>query len=169
LYQPSWIGNTVSVRTILLIITVWLVGTMDLPAPLHDEENATPPAKEPVRQKSKHSAERNQTDAAATESKSSEAKPKTDRPSGKARNLSGPSPQYPAEATGQHLTGTGQYVLHFDQKTGLVTDVTVLQSTGSALLDEAAIKAFRQWHEDPNCAKDVTMTMSFTVQQATPR
>jgi periplasmic protein TonB len=139
---------------------MWLAGTMDLPAPVHEDENATPGAKESARQKPKHSAERSQSDE-GTDSKST-------RPSGKARNLSGPKAEYPPEALPLKLAGTGQYVLHFDQKTGLVTDVTVAQSSGYDVLDQAAIKAFRQWHEDPNCAKEVTMTYYFAVQTTAP-
>jgi periplasmic protein TonB len=140
---------------------VWLVGTMNLPAPVHEDGNATPAAKEPARQKPKHSAERSQSDEGGSDSKSS-------KPSGKARNLSGPKAEYPAEALPLKLSGTGQYVLHFDQKTGLVIDVTVAQSTGYDVLDQAAIKAFRQWREDPNCAKEVTMTHYFSFQTTTP-
>jgi TonB family protein len=154
LHRP--IRSTFGTSTLLLAISIWLAGTMNLPAPVHEDENATPAAKEPARQKPKHSSERSQS-GEATDSKSS-------RPSGKARNLSGPKAEYPPEALPLKLSGTGQYVLHFDQKTGMVTDVTVAQSTGSDILDQAAIKAFRQWHEDPNCAKEVTMTHFFSFQ-----
>jgi TonB family protein len=147
---------------------MWFAGTMDLPAPVHEDENATPAAKEPAHEKTKHSSERTQSAEAAGDSKDSDAKSKSNRPSGKARNLSGPKAEYPPEALPLKLAGTGQYVLHFDQKTGLVTDVTVAQSSGYDVLDQAAIKAFRQWHEDPNCAKDVTMTYYFAVQTTTP-
>jgi hypothetical protein len=46
----------------------------------------------------------------------------------------------------------------------LRADVTVVQSAGgSEILDEAAKNYFRQWHEDPNCAREVSMSMSFPV------
>jgi TonB family protein len=98
------------------------------------------------------------------------AKPESEsipRPSGKARNLDGPKPIFPPEAAGSHLSGTGKYLLQFDQNTGLVTNVVVSQSAGSPLLDNSAITAFRQWHEDPHCAKEVTMTMTFGTAQQT--
>ena len=154
-------------RVVLGLILFLLLGTMNLPAPVHEDDNATPAVKEPARQKPKHSAERNQSDDASTDSKGSDSKSKSSRPSGKARNLSGPKAEYPPEALPLKLTGTGQYILHFDQKTGLVTDVTVAQSCGHDILDQAAIKAFRQWHEDPNCAKEVPMTYFFSVQTTT--
>lgn len=154
-YRSNGIGSTFSIR-LCLVITVTLLATMNLPAPVHDDENSTPAPKEPARQKSKHSAERSQSDE-SNDSRGS-------RPSGKARNLTGPRAEYPAEALPLKLSGTGQYLLHFDQKTGLVTDVTVAQSSGHDILDQAAIKAFRQWREDPNCAKEVIMTHFFSVQ-----
>jgi len=163
-YRRVWIGKAVRLRLLSLVISIWFLGTMRLPAPIHEDDNATPAAKETARPKPKHSAGRSQTDE-ATDSKSSEGVSKSTRPSGKAKNLDGPKPEYPAEALPLRLSGTGQYILHFDQKTGLVTDVTVAQSAGSDLLDQAAIKTFRQWHEDPNCAKDVPMTATYNVQQ----
>jgi TonB family protein len=132
-----------------------------LPAPVHEEDDKATPApssEESAKPKTKPKA------TAKSEESSIEGKSErqsTPRPSGKAKNLGGPSPQYPPEAAPLHLSGVGTYLLHFDQSTGLVTDVTVVQSAGSPLLDEAAKNGFRQWHEDPNCAKEVTMTMTF--------
>ncbi|PYS70320.1 MAG: hypothetical protein DMF73_13090, partial [Acidobacteria bacterium] len=111
-----------------------------------------------------HSKSKSEGDSEKTKS---EAK-STPRPSGKARNLDGPKPIYPPEAAGVHLSGTGKYLLQFDQATGKVIDVTVSQSAGSPILDNAAVTAFRQWHEDPQCAKEVTMTMTFGAAPAAP-
>jgi hypothetical protein len=52
-------------------------------------------------------------------------------------------------------------LLPFDTSTGNVTDVTVTQSTGSAVLDQAAINAFRQWHGQPNGPNEFSLTISF--------
>ncbi|MEY2481242.1 MAG: Gram-negative bacterial TonB protein C-terminal [Verrucomicrobiota bacterium] len=76
-------------------------------------------------------------------------------------SMSGPPPIYSPEARRQKLRGTGTYLLHFDTATGAVTDVTVTQSTGAALLDQAALTAFRQWHAQPNCPKEFPLTISF--------
>ena len=76
-------------------------------------------------------------------------------------SLTGPRPKYSQAARDAHLTGTGTYLLHFDTATGSVADVTVTQSTGSAALDQAAIEAFRQWHEQPNGKKEFPLTISF--------
>jgi TonB family protein len=136
-----------------------------LPAPVHElDEKVTAAPHEPAKPKVKHSKSKGEGDSEKTRS---EAK-STPRPSGKARNLDGPKPIYPPEAAGLHLSGTGKYLLQFDQATGKVIDVTVSQSAGSPLLDNAALTAFRQWHEDPQCAKEVTMTMTFGAAPAAP-
>ena len=75
--------------------------------------------------------------------------------------ITGPRPVYSQAARDRHLSGTGTFVLHFDTATGSVTNVTVQQSTGSAVLNQAAIDAFRQWHEQPNGKKEFTLTISF--------
>jgi len=75
--------------------------------------------------------------------------------------MNGPRPKYSQAARDAHLSGTGTYVLHFDTSTGAVTDVTVTQSSGSAVLDQAAIDAFRQWHAKPNGKKEFPLTISF--------
>lgn len=83
------------------------------------------------------------------------------RPSG---SMSGPKPEIPSEARDQHLTGTGVFLLHFDKPTGNLLDVTVSQSTGSSVLDQAAIATLRQWHATRGCPREVPMTITYTVQ-----
>jgi TonB family protein len=126
-----------------------------LPAPISE----APAPEASAKPRAKHSKQKNEDDSA--KARASESKSSTRRPSGTAKNLTGPSPEYPAEAARQKLSGQGVYLLHFDQSTGTVTDVTIVQSAGSPLLDQASITAFRQWHEDPNCAKEATVTMTF--------
>jgi TonB family protein len=151
-------------RVVLVIVALILVGAHRLPAPI-SEENPTPAPEQSAKPKVKHSKPKEKSEGDSGKAKSeSESTP---RPSGKARNLDGPKPIFPPEAAGLHLSGTGKYLLQFDQNTGLVTDVTVSQSAGSPLLDNSAIAAFRQWHEDPHCAKEVTMTMTFGTAQQT--
>ena len=155
-------------RAIALILCplALLLTTHRLPAPISEvEEKATPLPQESVKPKVKHSKpkEKSEGDSGKTKPESES----TPRPSGKARNLDGPKPIFPPEAAGSQLSGTGKYLLQFDQNTGLVIDVIVSQSAGSPLLDDSAITAFRQWHEDPHCAKEVTMTMTFGTAQQT--
>jgi TonB family protein len=54
-------------------------------------------------------------------------------------------PEYPLEARSRHITGTGVFLLFVNPKTGLVTKVHTHKSTGSPILDKAAIKAFWFW------------------------
>jgi TonB family protein len=82
------------------------------------------------------------------------------RPSG---SMSGPKPEIPPEAHDQHLSGTGVFLLHFDKPTGNLLDVTVSQSTGSPVLDQAAIATLRQWHATPGCPREVPMTVTFAT------
>jgi protein TonB len=164
-----------SARLFVLVLLMFLATSPRLPAPISEvEEKATPAPEEPAKPKVKHSAkpkandEDNETSDKSRARKSEQSSSSTPRPSGKAKNLTGPSPQVPDEAIKQHLAGKGAYLLHFDQTTGTVTDVTVVQSAGSPILDEAAIAAFRQWHEDPNCAKEATVTMTFAAAGTQP-
>lgn len=60
-----------------------------------------------------------------------------------------PQPEYPMQARAQHLAGTGLFVLLVTIQTGIVKDVQIEQSTGSAILDSAAISAFKQWRFKP--------------------
>lgn len=79
-------------------------------------------------------------------------------------SMSGPPPESPPEARAQHLSGRGIFLLHFDKPTGNIIDVTVRQSTGSAILDQAAIATLRKWHATPNCPREVPMTITYSVQ-----
>jgi TonB family protein len=134
-----------------------------LPAPIVDEEKATPSSSESEKPKQKHRTK----SRSEEHSVGSTVPAATPKHSGSARNLTGPTPQYPPLASAQSLSGKGVYLLHFDTNTGAVTDVTITQSTGSVLLDQTCIAAFRQWHEDPNGPKEVPMTMTFKGASAT--
>jgi TonB family protein len=59
-------------------------------------------------------------------------------------------PEYPYEARRSGITGRGILVGIVEFKTGKVTSVTMEKSTGSRILDEAALSAFRQWQFKPN-------------------
>jgi protein TonB len=155
----------IDIRFAPIAIGLLIVAATPLPAPISETAETPAPLSEQS-QKAKRSKPRSTTERDAAKAKA--APSATPRTSGAARNLNGPAPEYPAEAAAQGLSGSGKYTLHFDQSTGTVTEVTVLQSAGSPLLDDAAIKGFRQWREDPNCAKEVTMTMTFSRTKAPP-
>ena len=49
-----------------------------------------------------------------------------------------------------------------DPKTGRVAGVRMLQSTGSQLLDGAALQAYSQWRFQPGSVSQVKMPIEFT-------
>jgi TonB family protein len=59
--------------------------------------------------------------------------------------VSSPTPKYPLAARAEHITGSGIFVLRIQIRSGLVKEVIVARSTGSALLDRAAVAALRKW------------------------
>lgn len=54
-------------------------------------------------------------------------------------------PEYPFEALRSHITGHGILFGLVDYKAGIVISVRMEKSTGSKILDQAALSAFRQW------------------------
>jgi TonB family protein len=50
-----------------------------------------------------------------------------------------------------------------NQATGAVTDVVMAQSTGSAILDNAAKSAFRRWRFKPGTVTKVRTPITFTM------
>jgi protein TonB len=61
-----------------------------------------------------------------------------------------PRPDYPPAAyrrlpKDQWPQGSGLFTVNIDQKTGLVSSVSVKKTTGFAILDKAAIDALRRW------------------------
>ncbi len=58
-------------------------------------------------------------------------------------------PEYPYEARRSRITGHGVLVADVDYNTGKVTSVKMEKSTGSRILDQAALSAFRQWEFKP--------------------
>jgi TonB family protein len=77
--------------------------------------------------------------------------------------LSMPRPTYPIEVRQRHITGRGICDIVFRPETGTVTHVTVLQSTGSKLLDDAAVKAFSRWRARPGKISHARVPFTFTV------
>jgi TonB family protein len=73
-----------------------------------------------------------------------------------------PRPTYPYEARAKRLQGSGVVIVSVDPATGNVTDAVMASSTGSKILDEAALTAFRQWRFRPGTAK-VRIPINFTL------
>jgi protein TonB len=73
-----------------------------------------------------------------------------------------PKPEYPLEARQKKMTGGGVLVVHVDAG-GIVTSVTMRQSTGSPPLDRAAMAAFERWKFKPGQAFYFQQPVAFTM------
>ena len=72
-----------------------------------------------------------------------------------------PQPVYRPEWAKQNLTGKGVVLVTIDPKTGMVTGTRMLQSTGSKLLDGAALEAYSKWRFKPGSVPQVKMPIEF--------
>jgi TonB family protein len=81
----------------------------------------------------------------------------------KALALYAPRPQYPYEARSRHVTGSGVIVCSVDSGSGNVSDCSVSSSTGSSILDNEAVRAFRQWRFRPGTLSKVRIPITFTM------
>src|SRR5438094_1386110 len=63
-----------------------------------------------------------------------------------------PMPSYPYEARKHRIKGTGVMIMHVDPAIGDVTEVTVQKSTGSPVLDDAAVSGLKRWRFRPGTA-----------------
>src|SRR6266480_1343114 len=73
------------------------------------------------------------------------------------------APQYSVSERAQRHFGSGLLRLTLDLKTGTVTKVQILQTTGFAALDQSAIEAFRQWRWKPGKWKQIDVPITFTM------
>lgn len=74
-------------------------------------------------------------------------------PEPKALAIYAPQPLYPSLRNGKKPEGSGIFLVHIDPKTGVVRSVSVEKSTGFAILDKAAIDAYRRWKFRPGNSK----------------
>lgn len=77
--------------------------------------------------------------------------------------LSAPRPEYPYEARRQKITGNGTVIMTVDSVSGRVTDVVMEESTGSLVLDNAAVTGFRRWRFKPNTTPRVRSPITFIM------
>jgi TonB family protein len=77
--------------------------------------------------------------------------------------LAAPQPEYPPEALASHIQGTGVYDVWIRPDTGVVTRVDILRSSGSKLLDDAAVRSLRQWRARPNALSRLSVPIRFCV------
>lgn len=86
--------------------------------------------------------------------------------SGPVRNavIHAPKPVYPRAALEQHQSGRGVYKMDLDS--GTPYDVRVVQSSGSKILDDAAVETLRTWRFLPHRLNWVTIPIEFRAQQS---
>jgi TonB family protein len=82
--------------------------------------------------------------------------------SANAEAINAPVPVYPSEAKRQHITGDGVCIVTVDTASGKVTNATMEQSTGNAILDKSTIEAFRQWRFKPGTVSRVRVPITYT-------
>lgn len=76
--------------------------------------------------------------------------------------ISSPGPGYPHEAQKTKTAGSGLYELRIN-KAGATTDVVIVKSSGSTVLDKAATSAFRKWRFKPAIFTRVRLPVSWSV------
>jgi TonB family protein len=80
----------------------------------------------------------------------------------KAAAIFAPKPQYPYEARSRHVVGSGIVKMSVAPG-GSVTDASIVQSTGSPILDQSAVSAYRQWRFKPGTPPTVKGPFTFTM------
>ena len=73
-----------------------------------------------------------------------------------------PQPDYPIGALRRAWEGTGLFRCNV-RPDGAVSSVFVLQSTGHAILDQAAIAAFQRWRFKPGTVKAAKIPLRFSM------
>jgi TonB family protein len=76
--------------------------------------------------------------------------------------ISSPGPGYPEEAQRSRIVGSGLYELRID-KTGKTTNVAIVKSAGSPVLDQAAKSTFMKWRFKPAVFTRVRVPVSWAA------
>ncbi len=120
--------------------------------PEFTEEQPTPPPKRTEKPKA----------TAPIARPSAPAGPVGPAPTGKAAMIYKPNIVYPYEARRTHATGSGVVVVSVSPS-GSVTDASMGKSTGSSVLDNAAVSAFRNARFKPGTVPKVKIPITFTL------
>ena len=79
-----------------------------------------------------------------------------------------PKPVYPYSERSHHNEGTAVVRMEIDLKTGLVTNATIIRSSGFPKLDDAAFSALRRWRFKPGKWKEAEVPIKFTMHGPPP-
>ena len=71
-------------------------------------------------------------------------------------------PEYPREARDNGLTGKGVAIIKVDPATWQVTSVSMVKGTGHDILDNAVLRALRQWRFRPRGITTFEIPIQFT-------
>jgi TonB family protein len=71
------------------------------------------------------------------------------------------APVTPIDTRMHGIGAAGRFQLTIDPNTGRVTDIKIVQTTRDRRLDEAGIKALRQWRFAPHTERAITVPLSF--------
>jgi TonB family protein len=85
-----------------------------------------------------------------------------------AKMLAAPKPLYPAAAVQRRVEGRGEFRIDMDFSTGKSVRVVVVKSTGSSLLDDAAVKALQQWRAAPGTIRVIHLPLVFRLSARGP-
>ena len=128
-------------------------------------EQTTHPPEEPVTAAipvQKKTGEKKQTAPAAQPKGPTSSTPTPlSLPGAQAIAVSAPLPEYPYQAKRANITGSGVCVMTIDTASGKVTDVTMTQSTGDAILDKVTTNTFRKWRFKPGTVSQVRVPIDY--------
>ncbi len=79
-----------------------------------------------------------------------------------------PRPDYPDEARRRGIVGMADFELTFDYETGHLREVHLAKSSGSPLLDAAAIAALKQWKAKPRSIHRLLVPLGFATREHWP-
>ena len=135
---------------------------VDLSTPSHTDESMVP------EERSTPPPIRRQTNKPATpiERTSGATNGPTGLSSTRVSALSAPRLEYPYEARRQRITGSGIAAMTIDPVSGSVTSVVMEASTGSLVLDNAAVTGFRRWRFKPGTVSKVKLPITYTLMGA---
>ena len=72
-------------------------------------------------------------------------------------------PEYPFEVRRSRITGHGILFGQVDYKAGTVISVKMEKSTGSRILDQAALNAFREWRFKPSTTRQFRVPINYVM------
>ena len=74
-----------------------------------------------------------------------------------------PDPDYPPKLVNHGIAGKGFFRININPRTGQVSEVKVVRSTGYQILNELAAKAFLQWRFKPGTIDHYDFSYEFHV------